>query len=370
MIFFTTVFLQLKQTIIFYIRIMTLDTMKKEVNGVKANGSVIVTNPHFLPRERVPTVMWEIGILHGYRPVGKPWNYYIRSMFWIHNETGNIWTHLLSPLYAFVLIYCCSLNTDFRTNISAHGFLVYNFSCVIMYLTSATAHLVHSKSEITHYVLYSLDYSTIALFGYGTGIMLYYSSGNEKFYSMFGGFFPIALTFSALYATIGMVIARTVFDKRDIKRKLVIVSSLGPCFIVAQIPLIFRLYECAMETDPALGLCLGENLCVYFVSFIFSVICALSYSLHLPERAFPGKFDVFGLGHQWFHMAVNCGVTTLGYAGLLDLLTMPQAILRLANPDVQNIWLGFAGFMFTNIIVLTIIFYKYAASKASAKKEE
>lgn len=43
----------------------------------------------------VPPLFRERFILSGYRPVGLSWRCYVLSLFQIHNETLNVWSHLL-----------------------------------------------------------------------------------------------------------------------------------------------------------------------------------------------------------------------------------------------------------------------------------
>lgn len=46
----------------------------------------------------VPHLFRERFILSGYRPVGLPWRCYILSLFQVHNETLNTWSHLLAAV--------------------------------------------------------------------------------------------------------------------------------------------------------------------------------------------------------------------------------------------------------------------------------
>ena len=61
--------------------------------------------PLRVPRENVPEVMWEPGVLTGYRPIDQPWTYYLKSLCWIHSETVNVWTHLVLPYVILVVVY-------------------------------------------------------------------------------------------------------------------------------------------------------------------------------------------------------------------------------------------------------------------------
>lgn len=44
----------------------------------------------------VPVVFHEPHVESGFRLLGQPWSYYIFSIFQLHNESLNIWTHVLA----------------------------------------------------------------------------------------------------------------------------------------------------------------------------------------------------------------------------------------------------------------------------------
>ena len=55
--------------------------------------------PLFCPtagKHDVPVVFREPHVEAGFRLLGQPWSYYIFSIFQLHNESLNIWTHLLA----------------------------------------------------------------------------------------------------------------------------------------------------------------------------------------------------------------------------------------------------------------------------------
>ena len=70
--------------------------------------------PKSLTRSDTAKVMWEPGILSGYRPTDQPWTFYLRSLFWIHNETANIWTHLLAPVLS---VSWCTVSEKILTSL-------------------------------------------------------------------------------------------------------------------------------------------------------------------------------------------------------------------------------------------------------------
>ena len=60
----------------------------------------------------------------------------------------------------------------------------------------------------------------------------------------------------------------------------------------------------------------------------FLVLSGLLFSAHQPERAFPGKFDIWGHGHQWFHLSTLAGTMFILLASYVDLLVMPSEVLN------------------------------------------
>ena len=127
--------------------------------------------PYSLPREMVPKIMWEPGILTGYRSMNKPWIFYFRSLFWIHNDTGNVWTHGLAPLFTVAMLYKFANYVDFYNNLSAQGLLVFTVGSGVLFVFSSMAHLLHSKSETAHYLTFCFDYMGLALYGYGQSML-------------------------------------------------------------------------------------------------------------------------------------------------------------------------------------------------------
>lgn len=283
-------------------------------------------------RDGVPKFMWEPGILTGYRASGQPWSYYLRSLFWIHNESCNIWSHLLAPVIMAVLLYGFSQKIDFSTDVSAHGLLVFAVTATISFLCSAAAHLLHAKGEFQHYLLFSIDYIGIALYGYGYGIMVYYCSGNELFYSTLGPYFPLIHALLASNITLCNIIARTRYKNLQCPgRKVLQVISCSTSVIFCELVILFRLYAAERH-----GISITYSYHMYQV--FFSVTNGLLFSMHQPERAYPGKFDIWGHGHQWFHLSVICCATSQLFACYEDLLILPRPVLEMAEPEIGTIW--------------------------------
>lgn len=87
----------------------------------------------------------------------------IRSLFKIHNETGNCWTHLIGLIGFFLLtIYTVFIRMNSEDYINRLVFFVFLVSAQICFLGSTVYHLFHCHSEQTMILASRLDYSGIA----------------------------------------------------------------------------------------------------------------------------------------------------------------------------------------------------------------
>ena len=103
-------------------------------------------------------------IITGYRPTRKSCCYYSKSIFKLHNETINIWTHMIG---AFIFIGILSyLNSDENLGLYTGQSIIMNLyviSCCLTYLFSGIMHTYYPISEKYCKSLQSLDYVGIGL---------------------------------------------------------------------------------------------------------------------------------------------------------------------------------------------------------------
>ena len=322
----------------------------------RSNAQVRKEVPLRVSREEVPSVMREPGILTGYRPINQPWSYYIKSLFWIHNETGNIWTHLTAPYIVIVLVYIIGKDINFFKDKSSHGILMFTVASFFVFMCSASAHLLCNKSVLWFNTMFALDYVGIAVYIYGQGMLLYYCSGNALFYTKMGSFYPLVHAILCINITFGMTLSI------KYRHRLVICKLLKmvPCAVAlgfCQIILLLRLYTCFRENN-----CFDNPNHFQIYPACMALINALTFSLHLPERAYPGKFDIWGHGHQWFH--IGCMIAPLSkiYACYIDLLRLPRDVLEMAQPDVPRIWASFLTVIGVNLFII-VMYYVFFIKK-------
>ena len=330
------------------------------IQCININGNHI---PLRLPREQVPSIMWEPGILHGYRSSNQPWNYYFKSLFWIHNETINVWSHLVAPYIVLALVYILSKDINFFTDKSSHGLLLFTVASLIVYVCSTFAHLLHSKSVLFHYIMYSLDYIGISVYIYGFGIMVFYSSGNALFYRTMGSFYPLLLGILGCNITLCNVLSMRYSHKLILRKVLQLSSCILP-LTLCQITLLFRLYTCFRDSN-----CFDNPNHFQIYPACLAQINGILFALHQPEKMFPGKFDIWGHGHQWFHLTCIIASMSKLYACHIDLLRIPRDVLEMAGPDLGRIWISFLIVITINIMILALFYLTYL-KKINGQKSE
>ena len=113
-------------------------------------------------KEQTPQTWHAYGIKSGYRQRGKSWGYYLISIFQVHNETGNIWTHGLAvPVYLL-----CFSSSARDIDINDPGYIGMYFLCfglVFSAVCSSIAYTFNAKSQLFYYICYMIDYMGIAI---------------------------------------------------------------------------------------------------------------------------------------------------------------------------------------------------------------
>ncbi|KAF9937582.1 hypothetical protein BGZ67_001093 [Mortierella alpina] len=239
----------------------------------------------------------------GYRRPTFSYRKCLASLGFLHNESVNIWTHLLgavgcivvSPIAYFKIFGV--LETIQWTDIAV--FYIFMASAVICLFMSASFHCFSCHSDKVSHQWNRCDYVGIAVLIVGS------------FYpAIFYGFYCFR-TLQILYISIitlfglGTIIAVTQPHFRTpkyrwIRSVLFLALGLSGIFPVVHGLFLygFHLAVKAIAFDHLI--CMGASY----------VIGALLYAGRVPERFFPGKLDHFGASHQIFHVCVLIGVTT------------------------------------------------------------
>ena len=258
-------------------------------------------------RGALPEGLREPFINTGYRkPYSTNWQC-VQSLFYLNNESFNIWSHVLVTLYFFVR-YSVVL-TDL--NSSPSGFFYYPMlssaiGTLTVYFSSVIAHLFSSKSPSLHDMCFLFDYAGVSTYAFTSGqVMYYYTRPVDTKWMIFES--------PALYTATGAILSfvatytcgqsKVSFGNSG---SLMRVTSMLFCWCNTIIPLFFGLTLCSC--DPVAINCKSFAACSTLIITYYqrhclcSIIAGVIYGTYLPERLLPGTFDFIGNSHHFLHI--------------------------------------------------------------------
>ncbi|XP_062339618.1 adiponectin receptor protein 2 [Osmerus eperlanus] len=238
-------------------------------------------------------------LLHGHRPPMPSFRACFKSIFRIHTETGNIWTHLLGCLF----FLCLGLMYMFRTN---KAFIapfqekivigVFFLGAILCLSFSWLFHTVYCHSEGVSRVFSKLDYSGIAFLIMGSFVpWLYYS-----FYCSPQPCF-IYLIVVCILGLAAITVSQCDFfatpQYRGVRAGVFV--GLGLSGVVPS--LHFVISEGFLRATT-----MGQMGWLLLMATLY-ITGACLYAARIPERFFPGKCDIWFHSHQLFHILVVAG---------------------------------------------------------------
>lgn len=289
----------------------------------------------------VPPLFRDPNIHTEYRPSYKPWKYYVASFFQLHNQSINIWSHFAAMWIFLYKIMEYSLVMDYMHDPLAWAFLVFAFGSVSYTGLSTFAHMFHSKSEHLHFLTFQMAYIGVGLSILGTNMSFYFFMANEKFYQDWGGNYLLLSVFLSISTSCCLSYAKLAYSKPyPFEKKLISIGSLAVCVTISYVPLYYLLYECITSGNWSHFFNIVYPHLKYTLSFLVS---SFFYASHLPEIVLPGKFDLIGQGHQFFHLFMS-------YCSFLQFKTILKEYRRR-----QKVIAHLADAKFGNTLMLLII---------------
>lgn len=224
----------------------------------------------------------------GYR-APQTWVQCLRSVLQFHNETLNIWTHLLGAV-----AFLCLLLWDWN---SAQGWdFAVILTCVTLYqacmLLSAVFHTFNAHSKEASEFCLMLDLGGICASITASFISgIYYAFWCQPFWQNF-----YMLTVAGFIAT-GLIF-RNIFNKEEyFFVRLVFFTSF---VIYGFVPTIHWVINNGGLGSDEVKLFLPRIISMY-------LIAGLAFSFYIakfPEVILPGRFDILGSSHQWWHLFI------------------------------------------------------------------
>ena len=261
---------------------------------------LITRNEKYLTYDDMP--LWTNSnsfIITGYRPTNEPILYYVKSLFRLHNETINIWTHLLGALLFIYLLVYINIDPNLRMFTSQTILMnVYTITCILTYGLSSIMHTFYPLNNYCCTSLQTLDYLGIGLQIFSTlQVFLYYSFYCQKelmliYMNLVGAFNIISL----------IILTNKKFTSNEY-RKLKVGCFLSQIAIFI-VPLVHRIL---LYNDDIYDKVFREELGYFILAFISFIFCIVFYLGLIPERFIKKRFDIFGSSHQIFHILCVIG---------------------------------------------------------------
>lgn len=256
---------------------------------IKKIGSLVETK-EFL---RVPF------ITYGYR-VNYNFTACTLSLFEFHNETVNIWTHLLGALLWLYLgqhTIATSTNTIFTINLC-----LFFSGCFFACFFSAIFHWFNCVTLQCHTCLRSFDFSGIGFnviaVAWPTLYLTFYC--NPTIYYIFAGWLAILTTL-----LLAVPFLKIIYTHDLLRISIYVLSSAVPffCFIYTVL------------TEGYSAKIIGFLFVNVFLAYVVFGVGVIIYRSRYPERLYPGQFNYLFASHQIWHCLVVLGQLVL-YRGI------------------------------------------------------
>ncbi|MED6244998.1 hypothetical protein ATANTOWER_029367 [Ataeniobius toweri] len=261
--------------------------------------------PSFLPSpcptvtaSQVPALFREPYILSGYRPIQQDWRCYLLSLFQLHNESLNVWTHLLAAPVLLLLWWANVGALGYTLDAASVPLALFMVSSLTYLSLSVAAHLLQSHSERAHYFVFFLDYVGVAVYQYGCSLGHYFYSSEQAWRESIGMLFLPGAAFFGWLSCAGCCFAKAKYRRPyPVQRKIFQLIPTSLAYVLDISPIAHRLLTISWMQEASLpfhALQIG--------SFI---LAAFFFSCPIPERFFPGRCDFVGQGHQVFHLFLS-----------------------------------------------------------------
>ena len=261
-----------------------------------------------------------------YRPPMFSFKGCFKSIFRLHNETWNIWTHLIGCLFFVVLVAGVYTFGDYITGMfedvriyelpwNEQAMLLLFFSGTIMCLLCSTLyHVLLNHSQNVSLLFSRLDYSGISFLITGSSIPAYYYG----FYCTKTAQF-VHISILVILCTICITIS--MWSKFSHPKYRVFRFVLFVLFgLYGGIPFVHIFlrdgYMLASNIHPFQGII---TMAALYIGGGFL------YASRIPERFWPGMFDIWASSHQLFHVFVITAAL-VHYNSLLKMIKYRLAV--------------------------------------------
>ena len=327
-----------------------------------------------LEATKVPVEMRESYIFTGYRPASVGVAVSAWSAFYLHNETMNFWTHMIPFIYFAYSLFIDQgpfLRLALISPLGRYPFYGYMFGICALFGASSFAHLFHCAGRRRwRNVCFVIDYAAISVYGMASAISYYFYSRPRFRGTVIGnmlsgeGHFLGFTTATAWVATWASCMTRLRPSRFCYAIRT---GAFALPFIVGSFPALARLVsagailtgspsQTAHETRSShtAGINLTNTNTIDTEDYHFPSLDydfqtpytrhlvmlaggALINVLKIPERFWPGRFDIIGSSHQWFHVLVFFSIREQFWL-MLEEIACHSGMLYHRDPDSAMPW--------------------------------
>ncbi|KAM4632678.1 membrane progestin receptor beta [Polymixia lowei] len=316
-----------------------------------------------VPASHVPSLFREPYILSGYRPVGQDWRCYFLSIFQRHNESLNIWSHLLAGVVLLLRWWAYVGALGHALDAPSLPLCLFMVSSLTYTFFSVAAHLLQSHSELSHYSLFFLDYVGVAVYQYGCALGHYFYSSEPAWRE--SGIGPLYLPGAAFLGWLSCAsccFAKSQYQRPyPLRRKIYQIIPASLAYVLDISPVVHRLATVPWAQEPALPF--------HALQVAFFLISAVFFSCPIPERFFPGLCDFVGQGHQIFHVFLSLCTLCQLEALFQDYVRRRDTVLEVFGE--RQLWCACVSFLTLVLCcVLTALLSRRHKQKQLQEKRE
>lgn len=244
-----------------------------------------------------------------------------RSMFQLHNETVNIWTHLLGGFY-FAHLCLSIFNSPNLTADDKWVVGLFLFSATACHVMSTLYHIFNCHSENISRVYSRLDYcGIVALITFSFIPWIHYGFYSDPITKF--TYLLVTLTFGI--SAIKLLLQDKFTEKEHRRLRVTVFILFGISGIVPGVHwLAINSHLFFIESA------LRQSFYKLISMGILYLLGTLLYALRVPERYFPGKCDIWLHSHQLFHVLVSAA-TLVHFYGINELANFVKRQIDFSN---------------------------------------
>jgi len=239
----------------------------------------------------------------GYR-ASQSWSQCLLSVLTLHNETLNIWTHLLGFLFFVTILLWDWFALPSKVTWQDFAVILTIITCYqLCMIMSVVFHTFTSHSQEASEFCLMMD-----LAGIGASITASYISGIYYAFWCSPSLCTFYLTTVGCFIIFGALARNQLNKDENLLLRLVYFVS----FVVwGCVPTLHWAYMNGGISNDEVRIFLPRIVFMYLMcGFAF-----LFYIAKFPEVFLPGKFDIFGSSHQWWHAIIWAGLAYWHHTG-------------------------------------------------------